>query len=125
MGTDRQRLEEILSNLLENALKFSPAGSPVNVIGSVTGDRLIIHVRDRGIGIAPEDVEEMFERFHQVDQSVTRRFGGLGLGLHLVREMVVELGGTISVESEVGGGSTFTVSIPVEPARSAAATVAT
>jgi signal transduction histidine kinase len=66
----------------------------------------------------------MFERFHQIDQSVTRRFGGLGLGLHLVREMVAELGGTISVESAVGGGSTFTVSIPVEPVQSAAATPA-
>ena len=124
VGTDRQRLEEILSNLLENALKFSSAGSTVDLAGRLDDDVLILTIRDRGIGIAPEDVEEMFERFHQVDQSLTRRFGGLGLGLHLVREMVAELGGSISVESIVGEGTTFAVSIPVELARSEATTSA-
>jgi signal transduction histidine kinase len=123
--TDRQRLEEILSNLLENALKFSPAGSPVDLSANVVNGRLVMRVHDRGIGIAPEHAEEMFERFHQADQSVTRRFGGLGLGLHLVREMVAELGGTISVESAIGEGSTFTVSIPVERVHTAPATLAT
>ena len=111
--TDPQRLEEIVSNLVENALKFSPADSPVTVEVRVDGSTLQLEVRDHGIGISPDDVEQIFERFHQVDQSATRQVGGLGLGLHLVREMVADLGGTVSVAPAEGGGSVFTVSIPV------------
>jgi signal transduction histidine kinase len=113
---DRERLEDILSNLIENALKFSPADSPVDVVARSREGLLIIGVRDHGIGIDPEEVDGVFERFHQVDQSATRRFGGLGLGLHLVRELAVDLGGTVSVASTVGEGSVFTVTIPLEPA---------
>jgi len=111
--TDPQRLEEIVSNLVENALKFSPADAPVRVEVRVDDSTLVLEVRDHGIGVSPEDVDAIFERFHQVDQSATRRFGGLGLGLHLVREMAADLGGTVSVAPAEGGGSVFTVSIPV------------
>jgi signal transduction histidine kinase len=112
--TDRHRLEDILSNLVENALKFSPSGSVVEVSGRVDSDRLVIEVGDRGIGIEPKDLGTVFDRFHQVDHGSTRRFGGLGLGLHLVRELTNELGGTISVQSRVGLGTVFTLSIPFE-----------
>jgi signal transduction histidine kinase len=111
--TDPQRLEEIVSNLVENALKFSPADAPVTVEVRLDGSILVLEVRDLGNGVAPEDVDLIFERFHQVDQSATRRVGGLGLGLHLVREMATDLGGSVSVAAAEGGGSVFTVSFPV------------
>jgi signal transduction histidine kinase len=111
--TDPQRLEEIVSNLVENALKFSPPDAPVTVEIGLDGSTLVLEVRDHGIGVSPEDVDAIFERFHQVDQSATRRFGGLGLGLHLVREMATDLGGSVAVTPVEGGGSVFTVTIPV------------
>jgi signal transduction histidine kinase len=111
--TDPQRLEEIVANLVENALKFSPPDAPVKVDVRVDRSTLVIEVRDHGIGISPEEVDVIFERFHQADQSATRRFGGLGLGLYLVREMTAELQGTVSVAPADGGGSIFSVSIPV------------
>jgi signal transduction histidine kinase len=112
VSTDRERLHEILLNLVENALKYSPDGSPVEVDAKPAGDELVLRVRDRGIGIEPEDRAAIFERFRQVDQSATRAFGGLGLGLHLTRELCADLGGSIRVESTPGWGSTFTVRIP-------------
>jgi signal transduction histidine kinase len=122
--TDPQRLEEIVSNLVENALKFSPADAPVTVEVRLDGSILVLEVRDHGIGVAPEDVDLIFERFHQVDQSATRRVGGLGLGLHLVREMATDLGGSVSVVAAEDGGSVFTVSFPVSgPVGGTAATL--
>lgn len=111
--TDREQLHEVLLNLVENAVKCSPADEPIDVEADVTGGELVVRVRDRGVGIDPADQPAIFERFHQVDQSATRRFGGLGLGLHLARNLVEGLGGSISVESAVGHGSTFTVRIPL------------
>jgi signal transduction histidine kinase len=112
--TDRQRLEDILSNLVENALKFSPSDSLVEVSGRVNSERLVIEVGDHGIGIEPEDLGAVFDRFHQIDRGATRRFGGLGMGLHLVQELTNDLGGTIKVQSRVGLGTVFTLSIPFE-----------
>ncbi len=111
--TDPQRLEEIVSNLVDNALKFSPPDAPVLVEMRVERSTLVLEVRDEGIGVSPEEVDAIFEQFHQVDQSATRQVGGLGLGLHLVREMAADLGGTVSVTAAEGGGSVFTVSIPM------------
>jgi signal transduction histidine kinase len=112
---DRGRLELILANLVDNALKFSPEGSPVDVGARVVDDHIELWVSDRGIGIQPEHQSLIFDRFYQVDSSVTRRFGGVGLGLHLVSELTDGLGGTVSVLSEPGSGSTFTVRIPLAP----------
>jgi len=111
--TDRGRLEEILTSLLDNALKYSPDDSAVEVGSARSKGSFRFWVRDRGIGIDPTDLEAIFERFHQTDQSSTRRFGGVGLGLYLARGLVDELGGSIEVESAPGAGSTFTVTIPV------------
>jgi signal transduction histidine kinase len=108
---DRIRLEQVLTNLLANAFKFGE-GKPIEV--TVEGDanlaRLI--VTDHGIGIAPEAVERIFHRYEQAISS--RAFGGLGLGLYIVRQIVEAHGGTIRVESQLGAGSTFTVEIPKE-----------
>ena len=112
--TDGRRLSDILSNLIDNALKFSPAPSTVSVKARVEERLLVVEVRDHGIGIEPKDLGSIFDRFHQLDQSATRPFGGLGLGLHLVKEMINEMGGRVWVSSVVGHGSVFSVSIPVQ-----------
>jgi len=115
MVTDRQRLELILANLVDNALKFSPEGSACDVGARMIGDQVELWVSDRGIGIQEDHLELIFERFYQVDSSVTRRFGGVGLGLHLVYELAHSLGGSVGVLSAPGSGSTFTVRLPLMP----------
>lgn len=110
---DRGRLGMVIRNLLENALKYSDeSGAPVDVELSVSGDRIVAMVRDRGIGIRAEEQEKIFEPFYRTDSSRTRDTGGYGLGLHLCRKIVEAHGGTLALESEPGRGSSFTVSLP-------------
>jgi signal transduction histidine kinase len=113
IATDRQRLELILSNLVDNALKFSPNGAPCELGARVDSGSLVFWVSDRGMGIPPEELQAIFERFRQLDSSRTRQFGGIGLGLNLVRDLVASLGGTIDVASQPGRGSRFTVRLPL------------
>jgi signal transduction histidine kinase len=94
-------------------VKYSNAPKPVVIGASVDDTRLTFWVRDEGIGIAPEERSRIFERFYQVDQSATRSYGGVGLGLHIVGELLKSVGGSIHVESQPDVGSTFTVSIPL------------
>jgi signal transduction histidine kinase len=114
--TNRQRVELILTNLLDNALKFSPEHTTCELGARVVNGSLSFWVRDQGIGIAADQIDRIFERFYQIDSSITRRFGGVGLGLSLVSELVTSLGGTIEVDTEPGRGSTFTVTVPLESA---------
>jgi signal transduction histidine kinase len=106
-------LYRALGHLLENAVKFTPAGGLVKVRLLQGGDQVQIQVSDTGIGIALEEHGRIFERFYQVDGSATRRYSGLGLGLAVVKEVVEAHGGRVNVESEVGKGSVFTISLPV------------
>lgn len=108
---DRRRVSDVLTNLLDNALKYSTA--PVTIGADVRDGTLRFWVEDQGIGIAGEDLPRIFDRFYQVDQSATRSYGGVGLGLHIVHELVEGMKGTIEVRSEPGEGSTFTVSVPL------------
>jgi signal transduction histidine kinase len=113
LHTDRQLLGRVLSNLLDNALKYSPDDATCELGAHADGEDLVFWVRDRGIGILEEHLDRIFERFYQVDSSATRRFRGAGLGLSMVRDLVRHLGGTVAVESSPGDGSTFTVRLPV------------
>ncbi|TMK96336.1 MAG: HAMP domain-containing histidine kinase [Actinobacteria bacterium] len=116
--SDRQRIELIMTNLLDNALKFSSAGTSCEVTAWRDGESVAVSVRDRGIGIAQEHLDRIFDRFYQVDSSVTRGYGGVGLGLSLVKELTSILGGTVEVTSLPKEGSTFIVKIPIAPPRS-------
>ncbi|WP_161668830.1 PAS domain S-box protein [Kallotenue papyrolyticum] len=107
--TDRGRVEQILTNLLSNALKYG-AGRPIEVVLSATATQVELQVRDHGIGIAPEHLERIFVRFERVVSA--RHYSGLGLGLYITRQLVEALGGQIRVSSAVNIGSTFTVSLP-------------
>ena len=111
--TDRMRLEQVLKNLLSNALKFTERGSVRLSFSPVGEDRLAIKVADTGIGIAKEQQASIFEAFQQADGTISRKYGGTGLGLSISRELARLLGGKISLESKVGEGSCFTLTIPV------------
>jgi len=119
---DPQRLQQIVWNLLTNAVKFTPKGGKVDVIVQRVNSHIEIVVHDSGIGIAAEFLPHLFERFRQADASTTRRFGGLGLGLSIVKQLVELHGGTIAASSEgEGAGATFVVSLPLRAVRDKAA----
>ncbi len=113
IDTDRQRLEQILKNLLSNAFKFTEKGKVRLTISRVGKDRLALAVSDTGIGITPDQQESIFEAFRQADGTISRRYGGTGLGLSISRELARLLGGQITLESRAGEGSTFTLTLPV------------
>jgi signal transduction histidine kinase len=110
---DPVTLHEIVANLVDNALKYSTPGAPVEVTAEVVDDAFVIRVRDEGAAIPSGDLPRIFDRFTQLDGSSTRAHGGVGLGLHLVRELTRRAGGEVAVDSEEGQGTTFTVTIPV------------
>jgi CheY-like chemotaxis protein len=113
MRTDEQRLIQVLRNLVSNACKFTERGE-VAVTIAPEGERVTFAVRDTGIGIPRDHLERVFDAFHQVDGSVSRKHGGTGLGLAISRELAALLGGTLEVTSAVGAGTTFTLAIPRE-----------
>ena len=108
-------LWQMLENLLSNALKFTPESGTVSVRLSQTVDQIVLAVTDTGIGIARDQIERIFERFYQVDGSMTRRSGGTGLGLALVKQIAEAHRGRVVVESQPGHGSTFRVLLPQSP----------
>ncbi len=111
---DRDRIEEVLMNLLDNAVKYSPRNQPIRVRGQVTEDDVIVSVTDTGQGIPLREQERIFERFQRVDNSMARRTQGAGLGLYICKAIVEAHGGRIWVKSELGQGSSFSFSLPRE-----------
>lgn len=114
---DPARLQQVVWNLLANAIKFTPPGGRVDVALRQTGGTVELTVSDTGVGIRPEALPHVFDRFHQIDRSITRRFGGLGLGLSIVKNLTEAHGGSVQAASEgEGRGATFTVSLPAAAA---------
>jgi signal transduction histidine kinase len=110
---DRDRLSRALMNLLDNAVKYSTPPTPIELILERVGDRALVHVRDRGAGIAPEHQERVFERFYRSDDEMTRSRDGTGLGLAIAKGAIEGMNGRISLVSQLGEGSTFTISLPL------------
>jgi GAF domain-containing protein len=112
VNADRDRISQVLDNLLVNAIKFSPSGGHITVRLRRQGESVLASVTDTGIGIPEDQLQRVFERFYQVDGSATRRFGGAGVGLAIVKRIVEAHGGRIWVESALGQGSTFYFTVP-------------
>ena len=109
---DAEKVRQVLLNLLANAVKFTSEGT-VRLAARVVGDRVEFEVADSGPGIALEHLERVFDAFWQVDQRITRKTGGTGLGLSVARQLARLLGGDVSVRSVIGQGSVFTVDLPL------------
>ena len=114
MTGDRTKLNQVLYNLIDNGMKYTQDGGTIRVTLDDAGENLVWRVKDNGVGIPKADQEHIFDRFYRVDKARSRETGGTGLGLSIVRQMVTLHGGTISVESEPGKGSCFTVTLPKE-----------
>lgn len=112
---DPRRVAQVLTNLLQNALKFSPSAETVLLRAAPADGGIRFAVTDRGVGIPQEELGKIFERFHRTDTATTRKAEGAGLGLYITKRLVEAMGGEIGVESEVGRGSTFTFLLPGEP----------
>jgi two-component system, OmpR family, phosphate regulon sensor histidine kinase PhoR len=110
--TDRPKLVQALDNLLDNAAKFSPQGTPIDIHAEIAGDEVRISVRDHGPGISPEHWSRVFERFYKVDRARPREAGGFGLGLAITKHLVQVLGGRIWTETARDGGQVFTIALP-------------
>jgi signal transduction histidine kinase len=119
---DRRRLAQVLDNLVSNAIKFTPEGGRVEIRVGTEADQALLEVSDTGIGISEADRQRLFTPFFRAPEAVVRQIPGTGLGLHIAREIVTAHGGTISVDSRKGGGTTFAVALPLarEPERLAA-----
>ena len=118
---DRDKLEKVLLNLIFNALKFTPSGGRVEVRAERSGNQYVLVVADTGMGIAEKNLPYVFDRFWQADGSSKRKYQGVGIGLALVKELVEVQGGQVTVKSKEGQGTTFTVQLPYEEGKEAAA----
>ncbi len=113
VALDPVRLDQVLSNLLDNAVKYSPAGGEVTVTTEVTGSWARVHIADRGIGIPADDLAHVFTPFYRGTNAPSTTFGGLGLGLPLSRAIIEAHGGELTVRSVEGQGTSFTVALPL------------
>ncbi len=112
---NHDQIEQVLVNLVDNAIKYTSGGGQVRLTAERLPDRVAVHVADTGIGIQEKDLPRIFERFYRVDKARSRRSGGTGLGLSIVKHIVESHGGQVTVDSEFNHGSTFTFTIPVPP----------
>ena len=111
-SVDIDFLREVVNNLVENAIKYTASGGGIWINVRGDGDRVLINVTDTGIGISPDDLKHIFQKFYRADNSQTRTVGGTGLGLYLVKQRVEAMGGKVWAESSFGEGSTFYLSFP-------------
>ena len=113
VAADRDRVRQILVNLVDNAIKYSPDGGRIDVVISPHADRLRFTVRDEGLGIPATEQERIFEKFYRLDAAMNRGVGGSGLGLYICRELVRRMDGRIWVSSRLGAGSSFSFELPL------------
>jgi signal transduction histidine kinase len=113
VAADREKLKQVLVNLIENAVKYSPEGGRIDVTLSRTHGSVCFAIRDEGIGIPPEEQARIFDKFHRLDPNLTRGVGGSGLGLYISHELVQQMDGRIWVDSREGSGSTFRFELPL------------
>jgi len=109
---DENKLRQVLTNLIDNAVKYSPDGGQVEIRLAAEDGECLIQVADEGLGIPSSELERIFEKFYRLDPQQTRGVGGSGLGLYICRELVERMNGRIEVDSEPGRGSRFTVALP-------------
>lgn len=112
---DREKIGSVISNLLSNAIKYSPKGKKIDVSCELHESMVVVSVKDEGMGIKPQALEKLFERFYRVETKHTQNISGFGIGLYLCSEILLHHGGKIWVESEIGVGSTFYFSLPLAP----------
>ncbi|MFP2961280.1 ATP-binding protein [Myxococcus sp. 1LA] len=117
---DTRAVEQVLLNLLDNAVKYTPAGGRVDVYGACESGRCVVRVKDTGVGIEPKHLSRIFERFYRVDKGRSRDMGGTGLGLSIVKHLLQAMDGEVKVESQPNEGSTFTIFLPLAASSSAA-----
>ena len=111
---DRQRMEQVFLNLLDNAIKFTPPGGKISIQARLEKPYVCVEVKDNGVGIPAEHLSRVFERFYRADKARSREAGGTGLGLAIVRHIVTAHQGKIEVESSSGTGSTFRIFLPCQ-----------
>ena len=114
---DRERIEQVLMNVVSNAIKYTPDGGSIAITAGVAGQAVWARVADNGIGIPEKDLPRLFERFYRVDKARSRESGGTGLGLSIAREILNQHKGDIRVESVYGQGTTVTVTLPTADAQ--------
>jgi two-component system phosphate regulon sensor histidine kinase PhoR len=112
---DSERMHQVIFNLVDNAVRFTPEGGAVRIMAERRNGSIEVRVADTGVGIPPEALPRLFERFYRVDPARSRDGGGTGIGLAIARSVVEAHGGTIRAESEPGKGSTFTFDVPIAP----------
>ncbi len=110
---NRDQMEQVMVNLVDNAVKYTPSGGKVSVTAEVSEGNVHIHIADTGIGIMSQDLPRLFERFYRVDKARSRQSGGTGLGLSIVKHIIESHGGSVTVESEYNRGSTFSFLLPI------------
>jgi PAS domain S-box-containing protein len=110
---DPEKIDDVLTNLLDNAIKFSPKGGKITVTGETSGNEALITIADEGVGIASRDRERVFDRFYRADSTSTKTTQGIGLGLHICKATIEAHGGRIWVKSRLGKGSRFTFTLPI------------
>ena len=111
---DRAKLRQLLLNILDNAIRYTPHGGEISVSVQAEGEMAVVSISDTGIGIPPEDLPHIFERFYRVDKARSRSEGGSGLGLAIAKHITEIHGGRIEIESKLGTGSTFRVYLPLD-----------
>ena len=111
---DKQLIGQVLANLIENAIKYTPAGGTITISAEADESEVIVHVKDTGIGIPAEALPRIFERFYRVDKGRSREMGGTGLGLAIAKHILLQHGGRIWVDSTPGEGSLFHFALPLQ-----------